>query len=360
MRFLGTLMLFTALTLSACGNDSQCNAQSHCHHVDGVATCDSGYDWQDPDDPENYQCVAIDNAAPSHGSTGSPTEPPPTPVWSQVSDVYYGILGVWSNGTNQMVAVGMSGSLYHQYGSDFYSFSTSLGSMSSVWANAADNIWAADDDGDFLHFDGFEWTIHREDLGQINDIWGVGDELWAVGNLWRIARYYDGEDWSYDSLPDSDNVYGIHGTSRNNIWAVGSGGYVAHFDGETWTQQSSPTESALLDVWVAPNGDVWVVGQYAQIYRYNGSYWASYDNPYQPTFATLQAVHGTSSQNIWFVGNDAMLLKWNGYSFQTFEDVENTDFVSVWVNSATDVYVGGHDPFGFGAGSLHHYGVPEN
>ena len=59
---------FVAVTLFALGwgcnttqntGDSSCTAEHHCHLMAGEATCDDGYVWEDPNDPENLACLAV-------------------------------------------------------------------------------------------------------------------------------------------------------------------------------------------------------------------------------------------------------------------------------------------------------------
>ena len=43
--------------VSCRGGTSECNADSHCHFEDGVATCDPGFDWEHPEDGQDFSCI---------------------------------------------------------------------------------------------------------------------------------------------------------------------------------------------------------------------------------------------------------------------------------------------------------------
>lgn len=51
----------------------------------------------------------------------------------------------------------------------------------------------------------------------------------------------------------------IHGTSKDDVWAVGTNGTVVHYDGSSWTATSSGTTNTLLGVWATSPTDVWAV-----------------------------------------------------------------------------------------------------
>src|SRR5690606_10406058 len=60
--------LFSLPLLAACGANGElpgfddehpCKAENHCLREDGESVCESGYQWEDPDDEDNYNCVLI-------------------------------------------------------------------------------------------------------------------------------------------------------------------------------------------------------------------------------------------------------------------------------------------------------------
>ncbi len=57
----------------------------------------------------------------------------------------------------------------------------------------------------------------------------------------------------------SDTLTAVWGTSRNDVWAVGSGGTIVHHDGTGWTATPSGVFNTLLAVWGSGPNDVWAV-----------------------------------------------------------------------------------------------------
>ncbi|PON12119.1 hypothetical protein C2W62_41285 [Candidatus Entotheonella serta] len=48
--------------------------------------------------------------------------------------------------------------------------------------------------------------------------------------------------------PNHPHLLSVHGTSKNDVWAVGERGVALHFDGSQWTQQHTATNVTLRAV----------------------------------------------------------------------------------------------------------------
>ena len=109
-------------------------------------------------------------------------------------------------------------------------------------------------------------------------------EIWAVGEAGTIVRFNGWEtkpSWSPTTRP----LRGIHGSARDNIYAVG-GGVVLHFDGVEWSGVEAP-DCSFGDVWCRGPGDVYFVG-YRSIFHYADGKWQEQASPYP-----LHAISGS-------------------------------------------------------------------
>lgn len=52
----------------------------------------------------------------------------------------------------------------------------------------------------------------------------------------------------------------VWGSSKSDVWAVGSGGTIIHYDGSKWNSVSSGVQSTLYSVWSSGPNDVWAAG----------------------------------------------------------------------------------------------------
>jgi hypothetical protein len=70
----------------------------------------------------------------------------------------------------------------------------------------------------------------------LNALWVSGkDDAWAVGNL-GFVRHWDGASWKISQLsvqgrPIFDDLASVHGSSANDVWAVGRNVIVHHTGG---------------------------------------------------------------------------------------------------------------------------------
>jgi hypothetical protein len=66
--------------------------------------------------------------------------------------------------------------------------------------------------------------------------------------------------WQKEELPSFAQLWGIWGSSANDIYVVGEAGALYHSTGDgTWTAQASGTTKKLVAVWGSSASDVWVL-----------------------------------------------------------------------------------------------------
>ncbi len=50
----------------------------------------------------------------------------------------------------------------------------------------------------------------------------------------------------------------VWGSSKDDVWAVGSGGTILHYDGQTWTKLPQDYPNTFVSVWGSAKEDVWI------------------------------------------------------------------------------------------------------
>lgn len=143
-------------------------------------------------------------------------------------------------------------------------------SLLAAWSSGLDNVWIVggrEGTGGapaLLHYDGTAWE--QRDAGVTNvDLWqvfGFGDTVFVGGSNGTILRYRNGA-FEKIATPSTDIVFGLWGTSPDDVWAVGgqtSGrAFVWHYTGGS-EFVAVPGVPASLDT----GGAVWkVVGRAA-------------------------------------------------------------------------------------------------
>ncbi|MDB4957154.1 MAG: uncharacterized protein JWO36_4723 [Myxococcales bacterium] len=115
----------------------------------------------------------------------------------------------------------------------------------------------------------------------------------------------------------------ISGTSRNDLWAVGTdtnnASAIAHFDGAAWSLTAGGVPNFLVAVWSAAVGDAWIVGRPtmtapAILLHLAGGQWSVMTGA---PAATYTDVWSAAPNAVFVATSDAGVLSWNGASWQT-------------------------------------------
>lgn len=164
------------------------------------------------------------------------------------------------------------------------------GALYSAWARNNQDVYVVGGDSrdgmgpTLLHFDGQGWRrIPTTEMGNMWWVFGLpgSNAVYTGGQGGMILRITDG---TYTRMPtpnDRGIVFGIWGTSENDLWAVGGGfntdGFIWHYDGVAWTEQvlpwntSDPDDPAVYKVFgFAPN-EVYFCGENGLFATYNGT-----------------------------------------------------------------------------------------
>lgn len=190
------------------------------------------------------------------------------------------------------------------------------------------------------------WTL--DESKTFYGIWGPGDgTVWAVGGnpdepsdaatMWR----YDGAQWSEVTLPPEAAaryaLFKVHGTSADDVWAVGAAGAAIHWDGSAWTWVDTLSSQTLLTIddgyavggtangvilELSPGSQTWTdvspqyagllagvrggerpvaVGTRGSVYWRNSGTWEP-DERAIPTYQDLHAVWTDPDGGVWTVG----------------------------------------------------------
>lgn len=197
-------------------------------------------------------------------------------------------------------------------------------------------------DGRILHFDGEAWTEQAtpRSVPLLNWVFGFSSSnVVAVGNGGTILSY-DGTTWTRAQSPTTEDLWGIWGANKNDLWAVGGSGRsestatVLHFDGKDWEEWPLPTlkiaARALFKVWGTSAQDVYAVGQRGIVLHFDGRAWSEVD-----VAATddLIALWGTGPNNILAVGGrgNGLVSHFNGRRWRTLRLFDLPGINGVWM-----------------------------
>jgi hypothetical protein len=160
-------------------------------------------------------------------------------------------------------------------------------------AEDGDGSPTAGDDGGASSPDGSGDGAARSDGGAAD---GAACDGCALDPVWPFAAATLPIDSRYDMLA-------AWGTSKADVWLVGSAGAAVHFDGSAWTATPTPTTQALYAVWGRGAADVWAVSNAGVVLRKTTGPWTlqnaiDANNPW-----TARAVRGVGPAALFVVGS---------------------------------------------------------
>jgi hypothetical protein len=217
--------------------------------------------------------------------------------------------------------------------------STGYNPLRSVAAISPTDAWAVgvysdygDNHGRVLieHWNGKTWKVEpgvNPGL-QTSTLFGVAGtsrtDVWAVGDYLDVGarcpepgliEHWNGRKWKVVPSPnprECTNLNGVDAISPDDAWAVGAafddnGGRVGlplaeHWDGSAWTVriQGLPEEFGLYSVSAVASDDVWAVGD-ALAARWDGTSWTDiHPLPHSPGGYTIAAI---ASDDVWVAGS---------------------------------------------------------
>jgi len=209
-----------------------------------------------------------------------------------------------TNQTSNMLTVTTMDTTSHNYRWDIQTIGVFQSSLSDVWGSSSADVYAVgrigrSDSIDYnaIHFDGQTWTpfyilftSNPVTIGppQLFGLYGFSkDDIWAVG-VGGIVAHWDGMKWTTICLGIGDNcssllsrgeqLTAIWGTSSKDLFAVGDKGVIVHYDGQKWTKMESGTDLTFYDVWGSSSKDVYAVAMDFfsarwVVVHYDGSLW---------------------------------------------------------------------------------------
>lgn len=253
-------------------------------------------------------------------SEGPPEEKPSETAHFRFvfQDLDAALISIWGTGENDVWAVGAdvaSGPLVlHWDGAAWTTFETGVrADLYWVFGFAEGPVFFGGTNGTLLVYqDGAFTPMATPGTGTVFGIWGTSpDDLWAVGGAeggasGGFAWRRDGDEWVEvegfpEEVSESKAIWKVWGSARDDVWLVGTAGTALHFDGSTFTTDNVGGGESLFTVHYA-GGRYAAVGGFGTgaIYENPGGGWEESDTP---GFPGLVGVCLTAEGGGYAVGN---------------------------------------------------------
>lgn len=215
-------------------------------------------------------------------------------VWKKkYCDILGMLTGVWAASTESILISGFDG--VYSFDLDGYEECTKLFDctpcfLRDVWGRSVDDVFSVgslyNSDTEkheplVIHYDGVEWSrIPIDGPRYLTSVWGTQSRLFvsSVGSAESLYAggilEYTGFDWSEMVVGHPYDLMAIHGSSSQNIYAVGSLGSVFHFNGADWREIESGTSATLTDVFVVRDDLVLAAAGFDGLLHFDGQKWS--------------------------------------------------------------------------------------
>ncbi len=188
----------------------------------------------------------------------------------------------------------------------------------------------------------WEEAFDATETGWLLSTYGASDDnVFAVGGepTNGVIMHFDGTEWSpVDVGMPVPLLNWVHGFGGDDYFIVGNGGTILRGDGETFTKMDAPTTEDLWGIWGSSPDDVWAVGgrgrpmSVATVLRFDGTAWTAVDLPelMRPNVNAFFKVWGSSADDVIIVGQRGALLRWDGATFTEELIGTSEDLIAVW------------------------------
>jgi len=235
-----------------------------------------------------------------------------------------------AGGPDDVWAVGHSGTVLHWTGRAWTAIPTGIDRdwMTGVAVVAPDDVWVAGYGGFIRRYRKGQWQdmsppMPPETLAHycVNGLWAGGPEdVWLLPKIGTDAWHWDGRSWTRVSKVARSEMYAIHGTGPDDLWAVAATDLIVHWDGHAWAApEPLPKYVEHEGVWAAAADDIWAVGfesvdgwrppRHGHVERYDGRGWRAIE---VPDVGRLWGVWGAAADDVWLSGDNGALGHWDG------------------------------------------------
>jgi hypothetical protein len=121
-------------------------------------------------------------------------------------------------------------------------------------------------------------------------VWGYADDcvfVWCMVKTQPQVLFWNGSKWAQLPPPPGKIIW-MHGSSPENVYAVGYRGLLARWDGGAWTKIPLPTQENFTGVFVAGSDEMYAVGYGEALWEGSASGWGKVADGPGPLFGVAK------------------------------------------------------------------------
>jgi hypothetical protein len=131
---------------------------------------------------------------------------------------------------------------------------------------------------------------------------------------------------------------GVWGDAVDDLYAVGTSGYILHSDGEAWTTLTDISVFALDAIWGSGPSDIFATGWSGTIVHYDGSSWSPMASGLTDE---VVAIDGTGPADVYAVDAAGTIIHYGGTSWSPVSTGQASSLHGIWASGPGDVFAVG-------------------
>lgn len=208
--------------------------------------------------------------------------------------------------------------------------------------------------------EGWRFVGALPQANHLHAAWAPAPGTVFVGGEAGTVMRWDAAGWTVLDPPTQRTIFGLHGTSATDLWAVGGDPYelqladrdlILHFDGTRWERHPAPlfsdTSYIANAVHAIATNDVWITidgGTYLQ--HYDGQRW-DWVPISLSVEGTLRGLASLGPEHLFVVGSHGQILHRDQGTWKLEQKTEDGHFSmnllsTVWARDLDHVYAGGN------------------
>lgn len=174
--------------------------------------------------------------------------------------------------------------------------------------------------------DAAAWTLVADGLDEaLLGVHGTSvDDVWAVGSdrgAGPLVLHYDGARWERLSTGTRGDLWWVHAVVGGPVFLAGANATILRYDGARFERMRTPgvATHTIYGMWARSSSEVYAVGSVAGsrdgfLWRYDGSVWSAVDLPPETPKNARGNVPGFfkvwgDAEHLWIAGGDGLLLE---------------------------------------------------
>ncbi|MBN2184843.1 MAG: hypothetical protein JW746_05905 [Candidatus Krumholzibacteriota bacterium] len=146
--------------------------------------------------------------------------------------------------------------------------------------------------------------------------------------------------WKQEVTNVTDILYGVSGTSSDNVYFGGENGRLLHWDGTSITPMERVCTSRINDIFALNENSIWICTYNDSIFHYNGMTWEKYRGN---TGKDLWTVFAFSDTDVWVAGSEGVVSHFNGIWSPGIVGTTGDYWQGMWGSASNNIILVGYD-----------------